>query len=158
GGSDATPAQVFALSQFPLLDGEVIEVREREQPPVEEIDDLGDDAVRTEALENNETGYWVRYRAVDSFFDSRPRSRHYLRNPLNAKITFGDGIKGMLPPAGRNSIVARRYQVGGGTKGNVNSNTLTQLTRAIAYVEKCYNVMPAAGGSNAESIDEAKAR
>ena len=29
--------------------------------------------------------------------------------------------------------------------------TLTQLTRAIAYVERCYNVTPAAGGADAQS-------
>jgi len=158
GSSDAMPGQVFKLSQAPLLDGEHIEVRERELPPVEDIDDLGDDAVRVEALEGGENGYWVRYKTVDSFFDSGPRARHYLRNPLTGQLTFGDGLRGMLPPAGRANVVARRYQVGGGTKGNVNSKSLTQLTRAIAYVEKCYNIMPTGGGSNAESVEEAKAR
>jgi hypothetical protein len=155
GSSDGTPIQSFGLSHGPLLEGEVIEVREREQPPVEEIDDLGDDAVRP--ADNNE-GYWVRWRSVESFFDSNPRSRHYLRNPLNGRISFGDGNKGLMPPAGRNNIVCRRYQVGGGVRGNVNANTLSQMTRAIAYIEKCFNAIPAAGGADAETVEEAKLR
>src|SRR5262249_41904515 len=51
-----------------------------------------------------------------------------------------------------------RYQVGGGVRGNVNAMTLTQLTRAVAYIERCYNVSPAAGGADAETVDEAKRR
>jgi Baseplate J-like protein len=157
GSSDGMPMQAFGLSHGPLLEGEVIEVRERDVPAPEDIVDLGDDPVRA-AEEQEGGGHWVRWRAVESFFDSGPRSRHYIRNPINGKIQFGDGTRGLMPPAGRNNIVARRYQVGGGVRGNVNSMTLTQLTRAIAYIDKCYNAMPAAGGADAESVDEAKAR
>jgi hypothetical protein len=158
GSSDGTPLQTFSFVQGPLLEGEVIEVAEKDEPPVEEIDDLGDDAVRVEKNDDGETRYWVRYKAVESFFESTARSRHYLRQPTLGKVQFGDGVRGYIPPAGRNNVVARRYQVGGGVRGNVNTNTLNQLTRAIAYIEKCYNVMPAAGGADAETVEEAKAR
>jgi hypothetical protein len=156
GSSDGTPVQSFGLAQGPLLEGEIIEVRERDIPAPEDIVDLGDDSYRRDA--NPEEGVWVRWRAVESFFDSGPRSRHYTRNPLSGKITFGDGTRGMMPPAARNNIVARRYQVGGGVRGNVNAGTLTQLTRAIAYIEKCGNALPAAGGADAETVEEAKNR
>src|SRR5581483_11122508 len=157
GSSDGTPIQSFGLSQGPLLEGEVIEVRERDEPAPEDIVDLGDDATR-KATEEEGGGVWVRWKPVDSFFDSGPRSRHYLRNPLTGRIHFGDGTRGMMPPAGRNNIVCRKYQVGGGVRGNVNAMTLTQLTRAIAYIDKCYNAIPAAGGADAETVEEAKAR
>ncbi len=153
GSSDGMPLQSFPLSHGPLLEGEVLEVLERDRPASEDIDDLGDDSVRI-----IEDGYWVRWRAVDSLFDSAPRARHYTRNPVTGRVAFGDGVRGMVPPQGRNNIVMRRYQVGGGVRGNVNANTITQLTRAIAYVEKCFNAVPAAGGSDAETVDEAKAR
>jgi predicted phage baseplate assembly protein len=154
GSSDGTPIQSFALAYGPLLEGEMIEVLERDAPPAEEAADLGDDPVRP----YGDAGFWVRWRQVESFFDSGPRSRHYVRNPFNRQISFGDGTKGMMPPEGRNNIVARKYQVGGGVRGNVNALMLTQLTRAIAYVEGCYNVLPAAGGADAETVDEAKER
>ena len=154
GSSDGTPIQTFGLAQGPLLEGESIEVRERDEPALEDIQDLGDDAVRKEG----DDGVWVRWRAVESFFDSGPRARHYTRNPITGKISFGDGTRGMMPPAGRNNIVARKYQVGGGVRGNVNAMSLTQLTRAIAYIDKTYNALPAAGGADAETVEEAKSR
>jgi hypothetical protein len=159
GSSDGMPIQSFPCSQGPLLEGEILEVREKDIPPNEEIDDLGDDAVRPAETDNQGGGgYWVRWRAVESLFDSGPRARHYTRNPVTGRFTFGDGVRGLIPPAARNSIVLRKYQVGGGTRGNVNANTLTQMTRAIAYVEKCFNAIPAGGGADAESVDEAKER
>ncbi len=154
GSSDGTPIQSFALSQGPLLEGEVIEVRERDEPAPDDLADLGPEPMRRDG----EEGVWVRWRAVESLFDSGPRARHYVRNPLNGRVQFGDGTRGMMPPAGRNNVTARRYQVGGGVRGNVNGMTLTQLTRAIAYIDKCYNALPAAGGADAETVEEAKGR
>jgi predicted phage baseplate assembly protein len=136
--------------------GEVVEVRERDEPNADEIADLGANAARAADVE--EGGYWVRWKPVDSFFESGARSRHYLRSPTTGEIHFGDGKKGMMPPEGRNNVVARRYQIGGGVRGNVNANTLTALTRSIAYIEKVTNLLPAVGGADAETIDEAKAR
>ncbi|MFI5290331.1 MAG: hypothetical protein ACHQ17_11810, partial [Polyangia bacterium] len=111
GSSDGTPIQTFGVAQGPLLDGEVIEVREVDEPAPEDALDLGDEAVRPGNKEAGEEGFWVRWRAVESFFDSGPRARHYVRNPITGKISFGDGNRGMMPPAGRNNIIARRYQV-----------------------------------------------
>jgi hypothetical protein len=156
GSSDGTPLQSFPCTQGPLLEGEILEVREKDMPPNDEIDDLGDDAVRP--ADGEQGGYWVRWKAVESLFDSNPRARHYTRNPVNGRFTFGDGVRGMIPPQLRNNIVLRKYQVGGGVRGNVNAKTLSQMTRAIAYVEKCFNAVPAAGGADAESVEEAKER
>ncbi|HEX2574616.1 MAG TPA: putative baseplate assembly protein [Polyangia bacterium] len=157
GSSDGSPIQVFALSQGQFLEGEVMEVREREAPNADEVADLGEGAVRA-ATEEEGGGYWVRWRSVESFYASGPRSRHYLRNPTEGKILFGDGSRGMMPPEGRNNMVARRYQIGGGTRGNVNAHTLTALTRSIAYVESVTNPVPAGGGADAETVEEAKVR
>jgi predicted phage baseplate assembly protein len=157
GSSDGTPLQSFSFSQSPLLEGEIIEVREREPPSGDVFEELGEDPVRN-ASEAEGGGVWVRWKAVDSFFQSGPTSRHYTRDFQAGKIMFGDGRHGYIPQEARNNVVARRYQVGGGGRGNVNTNTLTALTRAIAYVEGVTNWMPAGGGSDAESVDEAKAR
>jgi predicted phage baseplate assembly protein len=157
GSSDGTPLQTFNFTQGAYLEGEFVEVRERDMPNADEIVDLGKDAVRAASTEDG-GGFWVRWKPVESFFESGARSRHYLRNPTMGQIHFSDGTKGMMPPEGRNSIYARRYRTGGGVRGNVNSNTLTALTRSIAYIEKVFNPLPAAGGADAETIDEAKVR
>jgi predicted phage baseplate assembly protein len=159
GSSDGSPLQTFKFLRSPLLDDEIIEVRERQLPPAEEITDLGPDAVRKvepENPQNNEA--WVRYKRVDSFFASGPRSRHYTLDYVSGLVSFGDGRRGIVPPEARNSIVATSYRIGGGALGNVNANTLTSLGRALAYIETVTNPLPAMGGADRETIDEAKNR
>jgi len=159
GNSDGSPMQQFRVLRGPLLEDEVVEVRERQQPAPDEIVDLGPDAVRPvepENTQNNEV--WVRYKRVESFFASTPRSRHYTLEYVSGLITFGDGRRGIVPPEGKNSVVARSYRIGGGAIGNVNAGTLTSLGRALAYIESTVNPLPATGGADRETIDEAKNR
>ncbi|HWO22730.1 MAG TPA: putative baseplate assembly protein [Kofleriaceae bacterium] len=159
GGSDATPMQQFKLLRGPLLDEEIFEVRERQRPSAEELADLGPDPVRPlepDNPQNNEV--WVRWRRVDSFFASGPRSRHYTLDYMTGVVSFGDGRRGMVPQEIKNGIVASYYRIGGGALGNVNAYTLTSLGRALAYIESVTNPLPATGGADRETIDEAKAR
>jgi len=159
GNSDGSPMQQFRFLRGPLLEDEVVEVRERQKPNPDEIADLGPDAVRPfepENAQNNEV--WVRYKRVESFFASNPRSRHYTLEYVSGLITFGDGRRGIVPPEAKNSVVARSYRIGGGALGNVNAGTLTSLGRALAYVESTVNPLPATGGADRETIDEAKNR
>ena len=139
GSSDGTPLQSYTLLHGPLLGGQVIDVREREDPIPEEIEELGEHAVRV--AEDREGGYMVRWKEVESFFESNPKSRHYIIDPLTRQVRFGDGIRGMVPPVSRNTVIANEYRVGGGSKGNVNAFTLTSLTRAVPYIEKVYNCL-----------------
>jgi len=159
GSSDASPLQQFKFLRGPLLDDEVVEVRERQSPPAEEVADLGPDPVRKvdeNNPQNNEV--WVRWKRVDSFFASGPRSRHYTLDYVTGLLAFGDGRRGMVPPEGKGSIVASSYRIGGGAIGNVNPNTLTSLGRSLAYIEDVTNPIAASGGADRETIDEAKAR
>jgi len=159
GSSDASPMQQFKFLRGPLLDDEKVEIRERQKPSAEELADLTQDAVRPfepDNPQNNEV--WVRWRRVDSFFASGPRSRHYMLDYVTGLISFGDGRRGMVPPEGKNNIVAVSYRIGGGNLGNVNANTLTSLGRALAYIETVTNPLPATGGADRETIDEAKSR
>lgn len=157
GSSDGTPLQTFHLAQGPLLTGVSLEVREREPPSGDDLDELGENAVR-DATDAEGGGVWVKWKEVDSFYGSSPTARHFTVDYQSGKIHFGDGRRGQIPQDGKNSIIARRYQVGGGSHGNVNVNTLTSLSKAIAYIESVNNFMPAAGGSDAETVEEAKER
>jgi predicted phage baseplate assembly protein len=159
GSSDASPLQSFKFLRAPLLDDEMIEVRERNAPNPDELGDLGPDPVRKAEPDNPQNNeVWVRWRRVDSFFASQPRSRHYTLDYITGTISFGDGRRGMVPNEAKNAIVATQYRIGGGSLGNVNANTLTSLGRALAYVESVTNPLPATGGADRESIDEAKNR
>ncbi|HZJ66457.1 MAG TPA: putative baseplate assembly protein, partial [Kofleriaceae bacterium] len=159
GSSDGSPLQEFKFLRGPLLEDEVIEVRERQKPLPEELADLGADPVRAvepDNPQNNEV--WVRYRRVDSFFASGPRSRHYTLDYVTGVVAFGDGRRGLVPVEAKNNIVAKSYRIGGGALGNVNGNTLTSLGRALAYIESVTNPLPATGGADRVTIDEAKNR
>jgi predicted phage baseplate assembly protein len=158
GSSDGTPLQSYALLQSPLLEGEVIAVRERQIPPPDELRDLDEGSVELVSEDDGEGECWVIWRRVESFFESGQRSRHYLIDYQNGRITFGDGRRGMIPPEGLNNVVARLYRVGGGSTGNVNPNTLTSLSRALAYIDTVTNPVAAAGGSDRETVTEAKDR
>src|SRR5690606_23107011 len=149
--------QSYTVLQSPLLEGEQIAVREHHVPPPDEIEDLGEGAVQ-QIGDDGVGECWVTWRRVDSFFESGPKSRHYTIDYMNGRITFGDGRRGMIPPEGLNNVVAVLYRVGGGSAGNVNPNTLTSLSRALAYIDEVTNPLPAAGGADRETVAEAKER
>ncbi|MBP6632573.1 MAG: putative baseplate assembly protein [Kofleriaceae bacterium] len=159
GSSDGSPLQAFKLLKGPLLEDEHIEIRERQRPGDDELVELGVDAVRpVDPDDSQNREVWVRWKRVDSFFASGPRSRHYVIDYLSGRIQFGDGRRGLVPPEARNAVVASSYRIGGGSSGNVNVGTLTSLGRALAYVQAVTNPMPATGGADRESIEDAKAR
>ena len=164
GSSDASPLQAFTVLHGPLLEDEEILVRERHPPAEAELDELkaaapeGTQPVIEYINEEESEECWVRWRRVDSFFESGHRSRHYAIDYQSGSVTFGDGNKGLIPPEGQNNIKVRMYRVGGGSAGNVNPGTLTSLTRAIAYIDTVTNPLPAAGGADRESVAEAKDR
>ncbi|MBU0552916.1 putative baseplate assembly protein [Myxococcota bacterium] len=158
GVSDGTPNQVFRFAQSPLLEGQIISVLEREAPVGPERVELeqrfGSEAVR----EATGGGYWVRWSEVESFFDSNAKSRHYIVDRIRGQIRFGDGRKGMVPPAGARKIRADAYTVGGGAQGNITANALQVLRKSIAHVKSVHNPLPAGGGSDQETVEEAKLR
>ncbi len=159
GSSKGTPNQRFAFVRGPVLPGQEIWVHERERPPSADLEELirveGEDCVREDA-ENG--GVLVRWHEVDSLYDSKPNSRHYTKDIVTGHIKFGDGIRGMVPPKGDRNIVCSHYQVGGGESGNVPPDSITALLQSISYVESVTNLYAANGGSDLESIEEAKQR
>ena len=158
GNSDGTPNQAFRFAQGPLLDDQAIAVRERDVPPAVEraalLADLGEDALRP----LDEGGCWVRWREVESFYESGPKSRHYVIDRVRGELRFGDGRKGLPPPAGTANVVAEFYRIGGGARGNVTGEVVNAMRKSIAHIESVSNPFPAGGGSDQETVDEAKAR
>ena len=160
GASDGTPNQRFRFSQGPVLEGEEIWVREREEPTEADqeliLAESGEDAIVP--AEGKEQGYWVRWSRVDSFFESSPQSRHYTKDVTTGEIRFSDGRRGMVPPEGDANIKASKYRVGGGSHGNVGAYTINTLRHPVAHIDNVTNPYPAAGGANQESVEEAKLR
>jgi hypothetical protein len=161
--SDGTPDQTYNFGRYPVLKGQKMLVRENEAPTRRDakviMKEEGDDSIREVKDDNGNTvEVWVRWHEVDSFYNSSATSRHYTLDPITGEIKFGDGIRGMIPPMGADNIVAEEYRTGGGTVGNVGASSLVVLRQSVAYVESTYNPYAATGGSDKETIDEAKLR
>ncbi|MGM0576307.1 MAG: putative baseplate assembly protein [Myxococcota bacterium] len=159
GTSQGTPNQSFHFPRGPVLEGEVLLVREPEKPRGEELEDVlthfGDQGV---VEDPDGDGWWVRWRPVDSFFESGPRDRVYTKDLSTGELRFGDGVRGMIPPKGDKNIKAGRYQVGGGAEGNVPAEAIVDVKQNLAFVNGVTNPYPAAGGCDMESVEEAKLR
>lgn len=160
GASQGTPNQVFSFSRGPVLPGQRIVVREKDEPTREEkkqiVEEEGADAL---IADSNEPGYWlVRWHEVESLYESGPRSRHYVKDIVTGEIQFGDGIHGMIPPKVSRNIVASLYPVGGGEAGNVKAGAIRVLKQSYSFIDGVTNPFSATGGCDMESVEQLKLR
>ncbi|MCD6302431.1 MAG: putative baseplate assembly protein [Anaerolineae bacterium] len=145
GRSDGSPGQVYHLDHTPILprwDTERVEVW----------------------MPGMET--WEPWREVDDFSECGPDERVYTLDSVTGEVTFGPALRltdgsarqyGAIPPRGAD-IRFSSYRYGGGTSGNVRSGTITELKTTIAYVSRVTNHLPAQGGLDAETLEEAMFR
>lgn len=109
---------------------------------------------------------WTGWQAVGSFATSRASDRHVSVDPTSGEVRFGPLVRqpdgssrqhGAVPPKGA-TIRVRPYQTGGGQAGNVVARGLNTLRTSIPYVANVYNRLPAKGGVDGETVDEARVR
>ena len=156
GSSHAAPDQVFEVRRTPVLEGELVQVLESASSDVEQ----GDQDVSSAGIEidpaagaSRPRAHWTAWQAVDDFLESGPDDRHYVVDRGRGLIGFGDGRRGRIPPAGSNNIRLRRYESGGGARGNLPKGALNQLRTAVPYIESVVNPIAAVGGADLESAD-----
>ncbi|MGZ8296881.1 MAG: hypothetical protein ACXWU4_06910, partial [Allosphingosinicella sp.] len=149
GSSLGDPDQVYRLAQTPVLPL-TLELRVRESLGEEERKAIeksaGADAVKDE--DPNLPGEWVLWRQVGTFVDEDGDARVYRLDPATGEVRFGDGRRGKIPPAGRDSIRAFGYQKGGGSAGNVAARAVDTLSGALESVELAINPVDASGGAD----------
>ena len=94
---------------------------------------------------------------VTDFLNSTPSSKDYMisyNNDGTSKIIFGDGVHGMIPT---NLPIYAQYAIGGGAMSNISSlNTINIYAGSSSYIESVTNSTTFTGGSDAESIENAK--
>ncbi|TEB15326.1 Baseplate J-like protein [Pelotomaculum sp. FP] len=154
GSSTGLAGQSFTLLRSPVLEEEV-SVKEAGsivtlEQPVLNGSLSGVSAGIVESMDGKSKESWVRWQAVDDYSGSGPGSRHYVVDRTTGAILFGDGQRGMIPPAGQNNLKIT-YRTGGGSRGNVDKGAINSLRTALAFVDKVKNPQPAGGGSAAES-------
>ena len=158
GSSDGSASQQFQTTRKPVLTGQSLVVREQEQPSTDEAaiirQEEGSDAISVvlDAV-GQPKEIWVRWHEVNDFYASNARSRHYTLDHLTGQVTFGDGLSGLIPPAGNGSVQMSTYRTGGGSRGNVAAETIVQLKTTLPYVDKVTNLEAAGGGAEGETTD-----
>ncbi|MBI5960845.1 MAG: putative baseplate assembly protein [Chloroflexi bacterium] len=138
GTSNGRPNQTYSLAHAPVI------VDDNQQPDLEV--ELIDPAGNAEA--------WT---VVADFYGTDADDPIFVFDPLTGTLTFGDGLHGQIPVAGT-TVIARSYRYGGGQVGNVGPNTITSLKSYVTEVDTVTNLRPAAGGSDAETLDETRLR
>jgi hypothetical protein len=81
-----------------------------------------------------------------------PHDRAFRLEPERARISFGDGHVGRVPPAGATLVCA--YRVGGGAGGNIAAGTLVDVSAPVTLRLP----FAAFGGAAAETLDVARGR
>lgn len=95
---------------------------------------------------------------VANFIDSDVTSKQYMVEITDneyAKIMFGSGYSGMIPPRYDNGISAS-YRTGGGIVGNVALETITEIPSKPSVVIETFNCEQVQKGKDKETIEEAK--
>jgi len=157
GSSNGEPGQTFSFFKFPVMEGE--EVRVNEVISDEErqllIATYGRDVISETKDETGAvTETWVLWHEAPDFFDSSEKSRHYIIDRATGQISFGNGVNGMIPPAGEDKIKAFSYQTGGDKQGNVKALEVKSLKSAVSGIDKVMNPIAADGGADTATIDE----
>lgn len=100
---------------------------------------------------------YVTWRRVEDLDTARPDDRVYVLDAEAGLVYFGDGVRGRVPGLDAR-IVAVRYRHGGGVAGDVGLNTVSQGENVPVAVADVTNPVPARGGRDAETLEQAKLR
>ncbi len=143
GTSDGTPGQRFPLRRRPVV--------RAGRPTFLEVG--GGDARRP----------WT---AVEHFAESGSESAHYRLDAAAGEVQLGPAVRQVDGTLRRYGAVPRKgdvlrltaYHTGGGRRGNVGRGRIRVLKTSVPYVGRVENRVPAVGGADGESVDDAKLR
>ncbi len=161
-------SQSLFLRRAPVLDGEVIEVRELAgDAAAVDVDRLRADVVSSGGTEadlrivigpSGDVGeVWVRWYRRRDLLTAPAAARVYTLEHRRGRVVFGDGVRGRAVPVGA-TVAARSYQAGGGRAGNVAAGSVSQVLGALPYAASVTNPSPAAGGADPETLDAVSRR
>ena len=141
GNGDATQSfQVFPLSQSPLTYVSAA---------------TASGAVSTLDVSVNE----LEWQELDQLAGAVPNQRCYVTKESDAQktsVTFGNGVHGARLPTGSSNVKAT-YRYGIGSGGNVLAGQISQLATHPLGAQGVINPLPASGGADPDSINQARA-
>ena len=162
GKSNGSKSQAFSLVRKPVVDDFALARKPGPYDIVIEVEEFDPRIQEQNRCSNVKPGdpTWIEWRRIDNLYEADQHSRVYLFDPIEGKVKFGDGERGIVPLAG-SRIRARSYGVHAGKKGNVDAKKITVLRNPageVAKIESVTNYEPASGGRDAESDEEVMRR
>ena len=103
---------------------------------------------------------WVTWEPVENFLKSGPEDRHYVLNPDEGTVRFGNGLNGRVPEL-REPIRARSYRFSQLEKGNLPAGHGWALDVELpqrSEITERKNLTPGAGGRQKEPLEDTKLR
>jgi hypothetical protein len=164
GSGTGQSNQSLFFRQFPVLEGQQVQVRELVGPQAsvgflvlqEQLTERGftssDIRTVTDPRSGLITEVWVTWIEQPNLYFSGPEDRHYVLDHASGRIIFGDGKSGMLPTPGNSNILAFQYRAGGGLAGNVAAGAINQLLSGAA-AQSVTNPVAAEGGADTEAVN-----
>jgi predicted phage baseplate assembly protein len=144
GVSEGVPGQRFPVARPPIVPSG--------EPVVLEVSD-------------EELG-WHEWTEVEQFAGSGAEDRHFILDHVAGELQLGPAVRdelgtfhrhGAVPPKGA-VLRLRRYNTGGGRRGNVAKGTIRVSRTSIPAISRVENRRAASGGVDGESVEEAKVR
>jgi predicted phage baseplate assembly protein len=163
GTALATHSQIIKMEELGRSNGESGQVFKLENLPVLALRPQDNETILIDGIEDRPPEIW---KQVVDFSESKPDDTHFVFDPVAGEISFGPAVRnpngteqqyGAIPPL-NSRIVLTAYRTGGGTAGNVGSDTITVLKTTVPYVSSVTNRSLSAGGTNAENLDQALLR
>ena len=163
GGSNGQPDQVFFARSVPVLEGEVLEVRELsgaraavEEPVLRaELARAGVPMSDVRSVRDPRTGktteLWVRWHPTPNLLFAPAGARAYAVERTRGRILFGGRTHAMIPPAGTDNVRLASYRSGGGVAGNVARGAVSQLLAGV-LAQSVTNARDAEGGADGETV------
>ena len=145
---DILDAEVWVNERFELTD-EMMHKMLEEQP---------DKVKATMNYRGEISEFYVKWEEQQNFNFSTAVDRHYILDRMNNQIIFGDGVHVKIPQCTRGVAFTVRVRCCNGSKGNVAAEMINSTESNLMYVDDIYNPLPAYGGCNMETVDQALAR
>ncbi len=169
GSSRGETQQTFFARNVPVLEGEVLEVREltgararvEEDVLREELRSKGVAPTDLRVVKDPRTGLtnevWVRWRAAGSLTATAPTGRLFEIERTRGRVQFDVDKTGVVLPAGTDVVRLASYRTGGGSVGNVAADQIKQLLSGV-LAERVTNPVSAEGGADSEPLDSLRDR
>ena len=139
GGTDGSRNQSWTLANTPVISG----------------------SVQVQMDEGMGAAPW---KVVSDLLGCDEQATDLALDPTSGTLKAGDGVHGAVPVANPNNpdanVIAVEYRYGGGTRGNVAANAINAMLTPVDGIDtgNITNAFSAAGGTDEESIDDAKDR